>query len=85
MGHTGPKTAVATVAALLAGIPAVPINPKIGERELTHIVSDSAPALVLAEPGATLPSGLDTVRREDVTLEGTAASLPKSRTRIARR
>ncbi|WP_423817400.1 acyl-CoA synthetase [Saccharomonospora viridis] len=72
-----PETAVATVAALLAGIPAVPINPKIGERELTHIVSDSAPALVLTEPGATLPSGLDTVRREDVTLEGTAASLPE--------
>ncbi|WP_277682396.1 acyl-CoA synthetase [Saccharomonospora azurea] len=63
------ETAVATVAALLAGVPAVPINPKIGERELAHIVTDSAPALVLAEPGAVLPSGLASVTRVDVTLD----------------
>jgi malonyl-CoA/methylmalonyl-CoA synthetase len=40
------------VAALLAGVPAVPLNPKSGESELGHIVSDSAPTLVLAAPGA---------------------------------
>ena len=72
-----PETAVATVAALLAGVPAVPINPKIGERELTHIVSDSSPALVLTEPGVTLPSGLDSVPREEVPLDGTDTSLPE--------
>jgi malonyl-CoA/methylmalonyl-CoA synthetase len=38
------ETCVAVVGALLAGVPIVPINPKAGERELEHILSDSAPA-----------------------------------------
>jgi malonyl-CoA/methylmalonyl-CoA synthetase len=38
------ETCVAVVGALLAGVPVVPINPKAGERELEHILSDSAPA-----------------------------------------
>jgi malonyl-CoA/methylmalonyl-CoA synthetase len=65
------ETCVAVVAALLAGVPAVPLNPKVGERELTHIVTDSAPALVLAAPGVELPAGLASVPRLDVTLDGT--------------
>ncbi|MFD4675292.1 acyl-CoA synthetase [Lentzea sp. NPDC058450] len=64
------ETCVAVVAALLAGVPAVPLNPKVGERELAHIVSDSAPSLVLAAPGTVLPAGLASVRRLDVTLDG---------------
>ncbi|MEU3642155.1 acyl-CoA synthetase [Lentzea sp. NPDC034063] len=64
------ETCVAVVAALLAGVPAVPLNPKVGERELAHIVADSAPALVLAAPGTGLPAGLDSVPRRDVTLDG---------------
>lgn len=64
------ETCVAVVAALLAGVPAVPLNPKVGERELAHIVADSAPAQVLAAPGASLPTGLDSVPRRDVTLDG---------------
>ncbi|WP_414675383.1 acyl-CoA synthetase [Lentzea sp.] len=71
------ETCVAVVAALLAGVPAVPLNPKVGERELAHIVADSAPALVLAAPGVALPSGLDSVPRLDVTLEGSAGSFPE--------
>jgi malonyl-CoA/methylmalonyl-CoA synthetase len=63
-------TSVAVVAALLAGVPAVPVNPKIGERELAHIVADSKPSLVLAEPGVELPAGLAGLPRLDVTLEG---------------
>ena len=63
-----PETVGAVVAALLAGVPAVPINPKIGHRELEHIVSDSAPALVLAEPGAELPEPLAGVPSREVTL-----------------
>ncbi|HUQ54062.1 acyl-CoA synthetase [Lentzea sp.] len=70
------ETCVAVVAALLAGVPAVPLNPKVGERELAHIVADSAPASVLAAPGVELPSGLDSVPRRDVTLDGAAAELP---------
>jgi acyl-CoA synthetase (AMP-forming)/AMP-acid ligase II len=44
-----PQTAVAVVGALVAGIPVVPINPKVGERELEHIMSDSRPDLILRE------------------------------------
>ncbi|WP_030611145.1 acyl-CoA synthetase [Streptomyces sclerotialus] len=60
------ETSVAVVAALLAGVPAVPVNPKIGESELAHIVSDSAPTLVLAEPDAELPGPLATMTRIDI-------------------
>ncbi|MEU9124782.1 acyl-CoA synthetase [Streptomyces sp. NPDC048506] len=60
------ETSVAVVAALLAGVAAVPVNPKIGERELAHIVGDSAPSLVLAEPGAGLPGPLAALPRVDV-------------------
>ncbi|WP_326838176.1 acyl-CoA synthetase [Amycolatopsis rhabdoformis] len=63
-------TSVAVVAALLAGVPVVPLNPKIGERELAHILADSSPALVLAEPGVTLPEGLAGVERRDIPLTG---------------
>ncbi|MGI5500287.1 acyl-CoA synthetase [Lentzea sp. CA-135723] len=67
------ETCVAVVAALLAGVPAVPLNPKVGERELAHIVADSAPALVLAAPGVPLPAGLDSVPRGEVALDGADA------------
>ncbi|HEV7626930.1 MAG TPA: acyl-CoA synthetase [Streptomyces sp.] len=60
-------TSVAVVAALLAGAPAVPLNPKVGERELAHIVGDSEPALVLAEPGVRLPAVLDALPRTDIS------------------
>jgi malonyl-CoA/methylmalonyl-CoA synthetase len=60
------ETCVAVVGALSAGVPVVPINPRSGERELAHIVSDSAPALVLAAPGAELPGALAGVARIDV-------------------
>src|SRR3954468_13437217 len=41
------ETCVAVVGALAAGVPIVPINPKSGERELEHILSDSAPDLTV--------------------------------------
>ncbi|MFE7553789.1 acyl-CoA synthetase [Streptomyces gardneri] len=61
-------TAVAVVAALLAGVPAVPLNPRTGERELAHILGDSAPGAVLAAPGGELPAGLAALPRIDVDL-----------------
>lgn len=64
------ETSVAVVAALLAGTPVIPVNPKIGERELGHIIGDSEPALVLAEPGAELPGPLAALPRIDVELSG---------------
>ncbi|WP_333740809.1 acyl-CoA synthetase, partial [Streptomyces sp. IBSBF 2806] len=60
------ETAVGVVGVLLAGAAAVPLNPKSGEKELGHILSDSAPALVLAAPGAELPAPLRGLRRIDV-------------------
>ncbi|KAA9162866.1 acyl-CoA synthetase [Amycolatopsis acidicola] len=70
-------TSVAVVAALIAGVPAVPVNPKIGERELGHIVSDSEPALVLTEPGAKLPDALAALPRKEVELTGVPGELPE--------
>ncbi|MEV8314144.1 acyl-CoA synthetase [Streptomyces sp. NPDC059900] len=62
------ETAVGVVAALLAGVPVVPLNPKIGERELGHIVADSAPSVVLAAPGDELPAPLRALERTDITI-----------------
>ncbi|WP_309115147.1 acyl-CoA synthetase [Saccharothrix sp.] len=50
------RTCVAVVGALLAGVPVVPLNPKLGERELAHILSDSEPDLVVDDE---LPSGVE--------------------------
>ncbi|WP_037600904.1 acyl-CoA synthetase [Streptacidiphilus rugosus] len=68
------ETAVGVVAALLAGVPVVPVNPGSGARELTHIVSDSAPALVLAAADAELPEALGDLPR--VAPDATAEALP---------
>ncbi|GGZ22747.1 acyl-CoA synthetase [Streptomyces inusitatus] len=70
------ETAVGVVAALLAGVPVVPLNPKTGERELTHIVTDSAPAAVLAAPGDELPGALDGLERIDVPVTPAASATP---------
>ncbi|MEV3928446.1 MULTISPECIES: acyl-CoA synthetase [unclassified Streptomyces] len=61
-----PETVVAVVAALRAGVPAVPLNPRTGERELAHIVADSEPTVVLAGAGDELPPALDGLERLDV-------------------
>jgi malonyl-CoA/methylmalonyl-CoA synthetase len=68
-------TAVGVTAALLAGVAAVPVNPKLGERELGHVVGDCAPDLVLAAPGAALPGPLGALPRMDVDL-GAVGSVP---------
>ncbi|MEU9998891.1 acyl-CoA synthetase [Streptomyces sp. NPDC050848] len=60
------RTAVAVTAALLAGVPAIPLNPRTGERELAHILDDSTPGLVLAGPDDVLPAGLAELPRIDV-------------------
>jgi malonyl-CoA/methylmalonyl-CoA synthetase len=70
------ETAVAVVAALLAGVPAVPLNPKSGGSELGHILSDSAPSLVLAAQGDQLPAALEGLERVDVGAHGTGPAVP---------
>ncbi|MET0190817.1 MAG: AMP-binding protein [Pseudonocardia sediminis] len=59
-------TAVGVVAGLRAGVPVVPVNPKNGERELGHVLSDSEPEAVLVAPDVELPPALDGLRRVDV-------------------
>jgi malonyl-CoA/methylmalonyl-CoA synthetase len=56
-------TAVAVAAALLAGVPAVSLNPRTGRAELSHILAGAAPAALLADPEVTLPDPLAAVRR----------------------
>ncbi|NEC11718.1 acyl-CoA synthetase [Streptomyces sp. SID8014] len=63
------ETAVGVVAALLAGVAAVPLNPKAGARELAHILADSDPALVLAAPGEVLPEELAGLARRNVATD----------------
>jgi len=66
------ETCVAVVGALRADVPIVPINPKAGERELAHIVADSAPGLLFAAPGAELPAALGDVPRAEIDLAARA-------------
>jgi len=70
-------TAVGVLTALVAGVPVVPVNPKLGERELGHVLGDAAPELVLAAPGAVLPGPLAALPRVDVDLDA-AAALPRA-------
>ncbi|GGZ41268.1 MULTISPECIES: acyl-CoA synthetase [Streptomyces rochei group] len=72
------ETAVAVVAALLADVPAVPLNPKSGDKELAHILSDSGPSLVLAPPDAELPAALAALARVDVDVRA-AGPVPEDR------
>ena len=67
------ETCVAVVGALGAGVPIVPINPRSGERELAHILSDSAPSLIFTSPGSKLPDTLAHIPRVDVDLSARAA------------
>lgn len=78
-----PETCVAVVAALCAGAAVVPINPKLGERELEHIVGDSRPDLVLAEPGFQPPRALSSVpfcevSSREVAVEGQPGGFPRA-------
>ncbi|MFJ5259581.1 acyl-CoA synthetase [Streptomyces sp. NPDC088387] len=70
------ETAVATVGALVAGVAAVPLNPKSGDKELGHILSDSAPDAVLTAPGSELPAALADLPRIDVDVHATGPAAP---------
>ncbi|PZG83962.1 acyl-CoA synthetase, partial [Streptomyces sp. NTH33] len=48
------------------GVAAVPLNPRAGEKELGHILGDSAPSVVLAAAGDELPAALAGLERVDV-------------------
>ncbi|MFD3515503.1 acyl-CoA synthetase [Streptomyces sp. NPDC058657] len=72
------ESAVGALAALLAGVPLVPLNPGSGTRELAHVVADSSPELVLAAPGTALPGPLAAlpVVHPDLAPTGPTPDLP---------
>ncbi len=74
-------TVVGIVAALLAGVPVVPLNPKLGEREIGHVLADAEPELVMAAPDAAVTVDLprldvDLTARRHVAFEEPAATDP---------
>ncbi|MDT0572982.1 acyl-CoA synthetase [Streptomyces sp. DSM 3412] len=77
------ETAVGVVAALRAGVPAVPLNPKSGQSELGHILKDSAPALILTAPEAELPSAPADVERLDIDVPDRSTAHPGGRRPLA--
>ncbi|WP_406168648.1 acyl-CoA synthetase [Streptomyces sp. NBC_00996] len=70
------ETAVGVVAALLAGVPAVPLNPKSGEGELGHILGDSAPSLLLAGRGDELPETVRVLEQIDIQTHSAGTAVP---------
>jgi malonyl-CoA/methylmalonyl-CoA synthetase len=70
------ESCIAVVGALAAGTTVIPLSPSVGTRELDHIVSDSAPDLVLAGPGVELPHRLGSLPRADVETRARAGDLP---------
>jgi len=56
-------TVLGVVGALGAGVPFVPLNPKLGGQELAHVLADARPAAVLASATAQLPAGLEELAR----------------------
>ncbi|MGW5127169.1 acyl-CoA synthetase [Streptomyces sp. NPDC004069] len=74
----GLETAVGVVGTLLAGAAAVPLNPRSGEKELGHILADSAPPVVLAAPGDELPDALAGLERVEVEVRE-AGPVPEDR------
>jgi malonyl-CoA/methylmalonyl-CoA synthetase len=72
------ETCVAVVAAVRAGVPAVPLNPRSGTAELAHIVSDAAPDAVLTAAGTEPPRALAAARRIAVELEHDPPPAPRT-------
>jgi malonyl-CoA/methylmalonyl-CoA synthetase len=70
------ETIVAAVGVLEAGLALVPVNPKLGRSELEHVLTDSAPDVILGAPEGELPTG---ARRATVDLEARGGDLPEPR------
>jgi malonyl-CoA/methylmalonyl-CoA synthetase len=63
------ETAVAVIGALMAGVPAIPINPKSGSSELAHIVSDAEPEAIAVAPGSEVAAAFEGRRRVEIDLD----------------
>jgi malonyl-CoA/methylmalonyl-CoA synthetase len=63
-------TVAGVLGALTAGVPFVPLNPKLGTQELAHVLADAEPDAVLAASAAALPDGLGRIERIAPSLTG---------------
>jgi malonyl-CoA/methylmalonyl-CoA synthetase len=70
------ETCVGVVGALIGDAVAVPVNPRIGSKELAHVLRVAAPERVLAAPGDELPGALGALQRLDVELDAPGRPLP---------
>src|SRR3712207_4880813 len=70
------ETCVTVVGALSAGIPLVPLNPKLGSSELAHIIGDSRPEVVLGAPDGALDAVEDPPPSAPVDLDARGGELP---------
>ena len=70
------ETAVAIVGALKAGVTAIPINPRSGPTELSHILTDADPEAVLIGPGTAIAREWSGRRVITVGDEGRNTPLP---------
>jgi malonyl-CoA/methylmalonyl-CoA synthetase len=68
------ETCVAAVAALCAGIPLVPLNPRLGRGELEHVLADSRPDAVVGAPPGLERTG----RRIAVDVRARGGELPEA-------
>jgi malonyl-CoA/methylmalonyl-CoA synthetase len=70
------ETCVGALGALLAGVPAVPINPRIGSSELHHVLVDSSPQAVIACEDEALPAPFAQLPRLVPDLQAPGRGLP---------
>jgi malonyl-CoA/methylmalonyl-CoA synthetase len=70
------EACVAVVAACAVGVPFVPVNPKLGVGELTHVLSDSRPDLLFGAPPDALPELEQPPRLEAVDVDARGGELP---------
>jgi malonyl-CoA/methylmalonyl-CoA synthetase len=70
------ETCVAVVAALEAGIPLVPVNPKLGASELEHVLTDSRPDMLVGAPESGVPELDDPPRRITADPDARGGDLP---------
>jgi malonyl-CoA/methylmalonyl-CoA synthetase len=66
------ETCIAIAGSLAAGATVVPVNPKLGEAELRHVLADSKPELLLGAPAEALDviEGRPRLQTVDVTARG---------------
>jgi malonyl-CoA/methylmalonyl-CoA synthetase len=70
------ETCVAVVGALSAGVPLVPVNPKLGVAELRHVLTDSRPDVLLGAPSDALPELDAPPRLQAVDIDERDGELP---------